>query len=218
MAELGFDKFMAEFVLPWEGARGEDGGYTNDSGDPGGETKWGVSKRSYPNLDIPHLTKQFVLQNVYFLDYWLKSGRQKSYCDALPHPVNLAHLDCVVNVGNWKTAKDGTPVWHGRANMILQIALGVDDDGYLGPQSLAAIAGADPLTLAVRAIDQRDLYYAGRLELPGANLAGSWADKYRGGWRNRTTALRRYLGLPPCDPSLFTRLASLPVAPHEGSL
>ena len=209
MAELGFDKFMADFVLPWEGVRGEDGGYTDDPGDPGGETKWGVSKRSYPNLDIANLTKPAALQ-IYFRDYWLKTGKQKSYCDSLPHPANLAHLDCVVNVGNWKTAKDGTPVWHGRANMILQIALGVDDDGYIGPATLAAVAGADPLSLAVRALDQRDFYYAGRLELPGANLAGSWADKYRGGWRNRTTALRRYLGLPPRDPNLFTRLASLP--------
>jgi lysozyme family protein len=216
MAELGFDKFMADFVLPWEGVRGEDGGYTDDPGDPGGETKWGVSKRSYPNLDIPNLTKQFALQNVYFLDYWLKTGKQKSYCDALPHPANLAHLDCVVNVGNWKTAKDGTPVWHGRANMILQIALGVDDDGYIGPATLTAIAGADPLSLAVRALDQRDFYYAGRLELPGANLAGSWADKYRGGWRNRTTALRRYLGLPARDPALFTRLATLPAETETG--
>ena len=29
-----------------------EGGYVNDPKDPGGETKYGVSKRAYPNEDI----------------------------------------------------------------------------------------------------------------------------------------------------------------------
>ena len=33
-----------------------EGGYINDPNDPGGETKYGISKRSYPALDIKNLT------------------------------------------------------------------------------------------------------------------------------------------------------------------
>ena len=44
-----FDKAL-KFVLKWEG------GYSNDPNDPGGETKYGISKRSYPELDISKLT------------------------------------------------------------------------------------------------------------------------------------------------------------------
>jgi lysozyme family protein len=38
-----------DFVLAHEG------GYANHTLDRGGETKFGISKHSYPNLDIPNL-------------------------------------------------------------------------------------------------------------------------------------------------------------------
>ena len=37
-----------QFALKWEG--GDK--YTNDPIDPGGETKYGISKRAYPDIDI----------------------------------------------------------------------------------------------------------------------------------------------------------------------
>ncbi|MBR1734340.1 MAG: hypothetical protein IJ730_02670, partial [Alphaproteobacteria bacterium] len=33
-----------------------EGGYVNDPADPGKETKYGISKRSYPNLNIRQLS------------------------------------------------------------------------------------------------------------------------------------------------------------------
>jgi hypothetical protein len=33
-------------------------GYVNDPSDPGGETQWGISKRSYPDVDIKALTRE----------------------------------------------------------------------------------------------------------------------------------------------------------------
>lgn len=36
----------------------EGGEYTNDPRDPGGATKFGISRRSYPNVDIEHLTRE----------------------------------------------------------------------------------------------------------------------------------------------------------------
>ena len=46
-----------------------EGGYVNDLDDPGGETKYGISKRSYPLLDIAHLSKQDA-EEIYRKDYF----------------------------------------------------------------------------------------------------------------------------------------------------
>lgn len=45
-----------------------EGGYVFDKDDPGGETKYGISKRSHPKLDIKTLTKKQA-QQIYQADY-----------------------------------------------------------------------------------------------------------------------------------------------------
>jgi lysozyme family protein len=68
-------KTAIEFLLKWEvgfdrsGKLREDGGYTNDPQDAGGETKWGIAKRAHPDLDIPNLTLEQAF-DVYKNDYW----------------------------------------------------------------------------------------------------------------------------------------------------
>lgn len=57
-----FDKCV-EFVLASEG------GYVNDKYDAGGETKFGISKRAYPDLDIINLTIEQA-KDIYYKDYW----------------------------------------------------------------------------------------------------------------------------------------------------
>ena len=49
----------------------EEGGYVDDPDDPGGETNYGISKRSYPNLDIKNLTVDKAIE-IYYNDFWLK--------------------------------------------------------------------------------------------------------------------------------------------------
>ncbi|MFN8493825.1 MAG: glycosyl hydrolase 108 family protein [Caldilineaceae bacterium] len=75
------------FVLRWEG------GYVNDPNDPGGETNYGISKRSYPQLDIANLTLDQAVE-IYQRDYWQASG-----ADKLPWPLSLVHFDSAVNCG-----------------------------------------------------------------------------------------------------------------------
>ncbi len=48
-----------------------EGGYVFDKNDPGGETKWGISKRSYPRLNIRALSVDEA-KKIYYCDYWLK--------------------------------------------------------------------------------------------------------------------------------------------------
>ena len=48
-----------------------EGGYVNDPLDKGGETKYGISKRQYPHLDIKNLTKEDA-GKIYYRDYFEK--------------------------------------------------------------------------------------------------------------------------------------------------
>lgn len=51
-----------------------EGGYVNDKADKGGETKFGISKRSYPNVDIKNLTIDDA-RKIYLKDYFAKAPR-----------------------------------------------------------------------------------------------------------------------------------------------
>jgi len=53
-----------------------EGGYVDDPTDRGGETKYGISKRSYPQLDIKNLTLEQALE-IYRKDYWKPSRVEK---------------------------------------------------------------------------------------------------------------------------------------------
>ncbi len=86
MINNDFEKAM-EFVLKWEG------GYSNDPNDPGGETKYGISKRSYPNEDIKNMTLERA-KEIYYQNYWLKSD-----CDKFSYPMNIIIFDTAVNMG-----------------------------------------------------------------------------------------------------------------------
>lgn len=60
---------MADFSKAWPGLIDVEGGYVNDPQDPGGETKFGISKRSYPLLEIRELTLPQAL-DIYLEDFW----------------------------------------------------------------------------------------------------------------------------------------------------
>lgn len=87
-----------QFVLEQECRRRKDGtlddGYVNDPNDPGGETKYGISKKAYPKLDIKELTLEDALA-IYHRDYW-------PVAKSLTFPMNVCVLDCAVNQGKKK--------------------------------------------------------------------------------------------------------------------
>lgn len=73
---------------------GAEGGYVNDPQDPGGETNFGISKRSYPTVDIKNLTLPQA-RDIYLRDYWRKAG-----CDSLAsEAMGILIFDCAVNQG-----------------------------------------------------------------------------------------------------------------------
>jgi len=110
-----------------------EGGYVNDPRDSGGETRWGVSKRAYPNLDIKNLTQEQAGE-IYRRDYW-----DKIRGDELPSEVGIFAMDTAVNMGV------------SRAIMLLQEAAHVTIDGVLGPNTLKAVRQAPRDTLLAMA-------------------------------------------------------------------
>lgn len=72
---------------------GIEGGYVNDPHDPGQETKFGISKRSYPQIDIANLTLDQA-KALYLRDYW-----HLCKCDEMPQDLALAVFDAAVNQG-----------------------------------------------------------------------------------------------------------------------
>ncbi|PMQ02377.1 MAG: hypothetical protein CBR30_01675 [Dictyoglomus sp. NZ13-RE01] len=87
-----FEKAIS-FTLKWEGT------YSDDKDDPGGITKYGISQRSYPTLDIKNLTLEKA-KEIYRRNYWDKAG-----CEKLPYPFDILLFDTSVNMGI-ETAKE----------------------------------------------------------------------------------------------------------------
>jgi len=81
-----FDKAI-EIVLRFEG------GYVHNAKDPGGETKYGISKKAYPGEDIVNMTQEKA-KELYRKDYWDKIDG-----DALGSPLDIVALDTAVLCG-----------------------------------------------------------------------------------------------------------------------
>jgi len=120
------------FDQAFERLIGHEGGYVNDSRDPGGETKFGISRRSYPGEVIRTMTLDRA-KAIYLRDYWGPAG-----CDTVPDAVKFDLFDMAVNSGVE------------RAVQTLQRAVGVDDDGKLGPITLQAVASMPGLRFVAR--------------------------------------------------------------------
>jgi lysozyme family protein len=100
---------------------GNEGGYTDGQGDPGGETNWGISKRSYPYLDIKGLTRDQA-KNIYRVDFW-----SRIHAEELPGSVAFQAFDFAVNSGIETAIR------------YLQRAVKVADDGHWGPVTRMAV-------------------------------------------------------------------------------
>lgn len=115
---------------------GHEGGYVNNPADPGGETQWGISKRAYPDINIRALTREQAIA-IYERDYWAPTGKD------LSPAVNFQVFDAAVN--------------HGRGNAVrlLQRAIGVADDGWWGPRSVAAYKAMSESDVLLRFLAER---------------------------------------------------------------
>jgi len=155
--EIDWDTAI-EFVLKMEG------GHVNDPDDPGGETRYGISKRRYPHLDIKNLTL-LEAKRIYRHDFW-----DPCKCDDLPREFAISLFDMAVNMGISKAIRT------------LQVSLRLKDDGIVGPITIAQAHGSDELGLK-RFLSERLINYH---EIISKNTKLS---KYARGWFYRVISL-----------------------------
>lgn len=141
-----------------------EGGYVNNPKDPGGETNWGIAKRSYPTLDIRALTREQALE-IYYADFWVRSR-----ASLLPKALAFQVLDLAVNSGT-----------HYAIETLQRIA-NVKVDGVWGPVTSRAIETLD-------ANDALLLLIAARLEFMATRAVWPFFSK---GWALRIVQNLRF--------------------------
>lgn len=168
-----FDSFIPIILRNENG--GTVAGYGNDPYDNGGETIYGITKKNHPNL--------MVWQSLARLQLWQKKKYKPTlqemaeiYCvyrklyydkvraDEIADPaLALQVFDCAVNCGV------------ARASKMLQQVAGAQQDGIIGPKTIAAVNSRDCLASYINA---RISYYR-QIAAKGNNA------RYLQGWINR---------------------------------
>ena len=150
---MTFDECFAKLI-------GHEGELSNHPADKGGLTKYGISQRAYPALDIAALTLD-TAKEIYRRDYW-----SRAQCDRLPPALAFQVFDGAVNSGI------GTSIrW-------LQAAAGVAPDGVVGPLTIRAVGDKDPAVMIAR-------YNSARLDF--MTRLSTW-DVFSRGWCRRIAA------------------------------
>lgn len=144
-----------------------EGGYVNHPADPGGETKYGISKRSYPELDIKNLTEEQAL-DIYKRDWWDAKGYDK----IIDTEVAYKMFEFSVNAGQATAVK-------AMQRAIAALGSKVKVDGKMGPITLAYINASVPYMLLPEFKDQMLSYYKGLVKAKPA------LKKFLAGWINR---------------------------------
>lgn len=157
--EDNFDKSLA-LVLQSEG------GNDDDPADHGGRTSRGITQREYSawlkeqgrhDLDV-WKAPQDDIRAIYHQEYWLP------WCPLIPHGSDYVFFDMAVNAGPFRAIELG------------QRALGVKDDGRVGPVTRAAFHAAmvDPVKLLNAYTAAKKAYYIGLHQ-----------NRFTKGWLNR---------------------------------
>lgn len=128
-----------------------EGGYSDHPKDPGGATNLGITLdtlsahrgRKVTKADVKALTVAEA-GAIYLKNYWFPI-----HADQLPAGVDYILFDLAVNSGV------------GRARKYLQRAAGVNEDGIIGPATLAAVKSKTPLALVNSIAGYRETFYRG---------------------------------------------------------
>lgn len=145
---------------------GNEGGYVSRplGEDPGGETKWGITKRYYPDLDIKNLTLKQAGE-IYERDYI-----QPFLKDGIPPSCVYQLTDFAVNSGVHQ------------AIVSLQRCLGLEADGRIGPKTIAKIKETSESDLVMQLTAER---------LDFLTSLKNWQANSKG-WARRVAANLRY--------------------------
>jgi len=116
-----FDSAVAKTLIREGGAR-----FTDTPDDRGGATKYGISQRAYPNVDVRNLSEDQA-KAIYRRDYWDRVAGDAVESQAAAETI----FDTAVNMGTTTATK------------LVQMTLGLDVDGTFGPETARAVNAAD---------------------------------------------------------------------------
>ena len=160
-----------------------EGGFSNNQSDHGGATLCGVTQITYDrwraSRRLPLRPVSLMAQdeeNTIYQEFYFGPAR----CAQLPAPVDLVMFDAWVNHRPTVSAQ------------FLQNAVGVDDDGLIGIQTLNAVSQDAELygamSIAQNIIDQRRAFYRRIVEKDASQA------KFLVGWENRMNNLSKWIG------------------------
>lgn len=136
-----------------------EGGFVDHPDDPGGATRYGVTEAVAREVGYRGDMRELPIAlaaRIYRERYW-----DAVRAEQLPAAVRYVVFDAAVNSGVGQAAR-----W-------LQRAVGVRDDGVIGPQTLAAVAQHNPEALARRFLSQRLRFMSGLANWPA--FGRGWA-------------------------------------------
>ena len=151
-----FDRFISVILK-------HEGGWVNDPDDRGGETKYGITRYRYPELDIKNLTIGQAT-DIYYRDFYQRMKLFYIKNDALAIHV----FDMGVNAGRTRAVE-----------LLQSLLKGCEVDGILGPSTGQGISLADTTTNLVEAYKAKRVEYYYKVSLRGNN------SKFLKGWVNR---------------------------------
>lgn len=128
------EAYSAEFLIAVRRVIADEGGDSSNPADAGGATRFGISARAYPAVDIATLTRDVAVK-IYWDEWWVRFGFAH-----LPAAVAAKAFDLAVNIGA------------SNAIECLQRALRasgmpVTEDGAIGPATASAAARAESTVL-----------------------------------------------------------------------
>lgn len=172
-----FDHCLAYVLL-------KEGGCCNVSGDRGGRTAYGITQSAYfdyrsqkclPPADV-WMMKPAERREIYFDSYW-----DAAKCPRLPSPLDIVVFDAAVQHGPTRSVK-----W-------LQRALGVTEDGAIGPHTLNAIEEESQAgtigNLCRLVLTARGAFYRQIIERDETQR------KFEKGWANRLLDIAKEAGV-----------------------
>lgn len=142
---MSVDNFSASLAAVLK----DEGGNDDDPQDHGGRTSRGITQREFdswrlrqglPTLDVWDASAAEI-RSIYYDEYW------EPWCDDFPIGIDYLFFDMRVNAGTH------------RAIILLQRALGVAQDGHIGPITLKAVSIAQPLTLIANYSEIKRAFY-----------------------------------------------------------
>lgn len=150
-----------------------EGYISDDTHDAGGLTKYGISQKAYPDLDIATLTLGDA-RRIYKADYF-----DACFCSEFPALLAAVVFDTAVNMGTERAIK------------FLQSSVGTAVDGDYGPNSRKAVERAvikrGTAEIVNDFMSHRAVFYAKLCERKPSQ------HKFLRGWLRRTYRLQQFL-------------------------